>query len=181
MTEWKTIDGYDNYLISDFGDVFSKNINKKLCQKKHYKGYFYVTLSQNGKTKAFKTHRLVGQAFVENPNGLPQINHINGIKTDNRASNLEWCNNSYNQKEAYRLGLRRITRGKDCALFNRRVLHGTSLIPVKVIINGTEHKYISIAECSEDLKMSPKYIGQVISGKRKLYRGLLFERADYEN
>lgn len=64
------------------------------------------------KGKGHKTsHRLIAEAWLPNPENLPWINHINGIKTDNRPSNLEWCTGSHNQKHAIRTGLKKIQYG----------------------------------------------------------------------
>ena len=68
-------------------------------------GYYKVGLYRNGKAKNFKIHRLVAEAFIPNPNNYPQVNHIDGHKNNNCVDNLEWCDNSYNMKEAYRIGL----------------------------------------------------------------------------
>lgn len=52
-----------------------------------------------------RIHRIVAKTFLENPNGYKEINHINGIKHDNRVENLEWCDRSYNEKQKVLLGL----------------------------------------------------------------------------
>ena len=59
-------------------------------------GYSVVTLSKNGQRKNHYVHRLVGEAYLPNPSDLPQINHKNEDKTDNRIENLEWCDAIYN-------------------------------------------------------------------------------------
>src|SRR6266849_4195257 len=69
----------------------------------HY-GYYCVSLYKNIK-KNFKVHRLVALHFIPNPKNKPQVNHKKGIKTDNRATELEWSNNSENQKHAFKIGL----------------------------------------------------------------------------
>lgn len=60
------------------------------------KGYRIVTLSKNAEQKTFRLHRLVAEAFVPNPNGLPEINHKDENKENNAADNLEWCDRGYN-------------------------------------------------------------------------------------
>jgi len=98
---WKNIKGFENlYQVSNMGRVRSLKFGKKKIMKltPNKQGYLRVKLYKNGETKDFRVSRLVAFAFVENPNPqfLKQVNHINEIKTDNRASNLEWCNCQYN-------------------------------------------------------------------------------------
>ena len=103
---WKDIEGYDNYYqISSLGNVrgldritINNHIRKGKILKQHlnHKGYPMVYLSKNGITKGYSIHRLVCQAFIPNPYNLPQVNHKNEIKTDNRVENLEWCTAEYN-------------------------------------------------------------------------------------
>lgn len=105
---WKNIEGYPDYMISNLGRVKSleriiircdnktQTIKEKILKpSKDYKGYYIIILS-NIKRKGFKIHRLVASAFIPNPNNLPQVNHINEDKTDNRVENLEWCTSQYN-------------------------------------------------------------------------------------
>lgn len=107
---WKDIMGYEGYYqVSNLGNVrsldrvitYSNGSNvltkgKVMAQNVCGRGYKQIHLKMNGKRKPFNVHRLVAQAFIPNPNNLPQINHINEDKTDNRVDNLEWCDNRYN-------------------------------------------------------------------------------------
>ena len=103
--EWRDVVGYEGlYQVSDQGRV--KNLERtfidKIGRERYVKecilkpgmdkgGYLRVGLCDGEKRKTFKVHRLVCEAFHENPDNKPQVNHINEIKTDNRASNLEWA------------------------------------------------------------------------------------------
>lgn len=107
MEVWKEIEGYEGaYEISNKGSV--KNIRTGKCLRLGYSNtsnYPCVVLSLNGHKKCYAVHRLVAKAFVPNPNNLPEINHINENREDNRAENLEWCSRLYNIR--YGTGIRR--------------------------------------------------------------------------
>jgi hypothetical protein len=92
----KPIENYENYLITNCGKVYSVKRKKFLKPYSIGKGYLLVKLSKNGKVKIFLIHRLVAMAFLENSENLPQVNHKNEIKTDNRLENLEYCDCQYN-------------------------------------------------------------------------------------
>ena len=97
--EWKDVVGYENlYKVSNFGNVMSL-IHKKprlLKPGKNNKGYLLVDLQVFNEHKRFLIHRLVAQAFIPNPYNLPQVNHKDECKTNNRVENLEWCDQLYN-------------------------------------------------------------------------------------
>jgi hypothetical protein len=83
--------------MNDNGRVYDKPIQaKQLRQGMHSKGYKVVTLTKDGVSKTHFVHRLVAEAFIENPNGLPMINHKDEDKTNNLPENLEWCDAYYN-------------------------------------------------------------------------------------
>ena len=107
---WKEIDGFGGrYEVNRSGEVRSIHpISGKIIvlrQGKNVKGYSVVGLYVNKVCKTRTVGRLVAMAFVPNPNNHPEVNHINGIKADNRVGNLEWCTGSENVLHAIKLGL----------------------------------------------------------------------------
>tara|TARA_R110000772_G_scaffold244683_1_gene357879 strand:+ start:102 stop:575 length:474 start_codon:yes stop_codon:yes gene_type:complete len=92
------VDGWDNYNIYTDGDILGFN-NKKITLMKPYKtkdGYIQVSLSKNGKVKTLYVHRLLATAFIPNPENKRCVDHINGIKHDNRLENLRWATHKEN-------------------------------------------------------------------------------------
>lgn len=107
----KKIFGY--YYATDNGDIYSTHSNKILKKRIGCKGYYLVNLSVCGKCKTFEVHRLICMAYHrKHPREWNYVNHINGIKTDNNPSNLEWCTASMNIAHALRTGLLIPARGK---------------------------------------------------------------------
>lgn len=120
---WKDIEGYEGlYQVSNMGRV--RSLDRVITSSYSYgtktsflKGkirklsldgqgqYLQANLNKENKQKQFLVHRLVAQAFLLNSENKETVNHKNGIKTDNRANNLEWATRSENEKHAYKMGL----------------------------------------------------------------------------
>ena len=90
--------------MSDLGRV--KNKHGRILKPEIRNGYYSVDLMKNGKRYKFRVHRLVAEAFIPNPDNLPQVNHKDEDKLNNNiASNLEWCDNTYNSQYPNDLGV----------------------------------------------------------------------------
>lgn len=102
---WKDVIGYENrYMVSNLGRVYSKHYKKILSPHYIHCGYLQVTFSKNNKPKNFLVHRLVAEAFIPNPLGLPEVNHIDMKRDNNVVTNLEWCTKSENLHHAFKNG-----------------------------------------------------------------------------
>ena len=115
---WKDVRNYEGlYQVSNTGLV--KRIPSVKCKKERIlsqgtqkTGYNYVNLSKNGETHTKRVHRLVAEAFIPNIDNLPEVNHKNEIKNDNRIDNLEWCTREYNLNYGVRCKKFSVARGK---------------------------------------------------------------------
>ena len=102
----KEVKGYEGlYEVDESGVVYSVRRNRSLNPIKMKSGYSYVHLCNGKNTKLARIHRIVASAFIPNTENKPQVNHINGDKSDNRVNNLEWCDAKYNMRHAQKLGL----------------------------------------------------------------------------
>lgn len=174
---WKPVKGYENeYIISSFGKLQSiprKGTSKTLKTRKTYfdkKGYEVCSIVKNKQYKSIRIHRLVAEAFIPNPNNLPQVNHIDGNKQNNNVSNLEWCTNEYNYKHSIKNGLRDIyktinimTKAKEKSV-NQYTLDG---ILVKTWNSEKEAKIF--------YNKKTAHIGDVCKGKRKKAIGYIWK------
>lgn len=128
MTEiWKDIEGYEgHYKVSNFGQIISidrkvsyrssqKQVNERLIKFAVHKktGYQMCTLVNNKIKKQVTVHRVVAKAFIPNPDNKPEVNHINGIKTDNRSKNLEWVTSRENSIHSFKMKLQVCEKGED--------------------------------------------------------------------
>ena len=116
-------------------------------------GYYMVSFRINGKKYWKRLHRLIAEALIPNPDNYPQVNHKDGNKLNNKIDNLEWCNNSYNTKEAYESGLYKSK--KEC--------------PIRAIDkeNGKIFEFNSIRKCATELGLNRKTITSILKGDKK--------------
>lgn len=113
IEHWKEIEGFPGYEVSDQGRIRSfKSGKAKIKKQRLVRGYPAVDLYKNGERTTEKVHRLVAKAFLGKPDDFLEVNHKNGIKTDNWLENLEWVTRSENIRHADETGLRNI-KGKN--------------------------------------------------------------------
>ena len=107
---WKDIPEYSNYQVSNLGNVRNMNYHrekriKQLAFIPDSDGYLQVKLCKNGIVKLKRVHRLVADAFIDNPLNKEQVNHIDGNKRNNAITNLEWATSKENMQHAFKTGL----------------------------------------------------------------------------
>lgn len=168
---WKDIPNYEGlYQASNLGNIKSlerynykghHNLEKILKPTLCKNGYLYVNLCKSKKTKIIQVHKLIAITFLKNPNNYLCINHIDGNKTNNLVYNLEYCTYSHNEKEAYRLGL------KKTIPTNQYYLDGTFIKTWK-----------SREEIKKELGLNPSDIWRVCKGQRKTCGGYIWKYAD---
>ncbi len=168
---WKDIEGYEGlYQVSNLGRVkrmrfINKNTNiekeRIKSQKIRKDGYLEVALYKNGKGKYIQVHRLVAKSFIPNPKKLPQVNHIDGIKTNNIVENLEWVSisdNAIHSSRVLRNNVRKI---------NQYDLKGRYLAT-----------YSSITIAGEINNIRESSIANVLAGRRNKTFGYKWKYAD---
>ena len=158
---FREVPGYHGrYMVSNKGRVFSELHNKMLSPGKSKGGYLFVNLvkSKNGNIRHWSIHRLVAEAFIPNPNNLPEVNHKDENKLNNRADNLEWCSPTYNVNYGTVLQRKGIAYKKGAYTQRCKIL--------AVYIDGVKlGEYNGYKEASEALGVSPEYISQIANGR----------------
>jgi hypothetical protein len=127
---WKDIQGYEGlYQISNLGRIYSFYY-KKIISCSISRGYIRVCLYSNGAKNRFLVHRIVALHFIYNHEKKPFINHINGIKTDNNFTNLEWVTTKENNLHAFKNKLNVIPKGKNNHMFGKtgNLCHSSKVI-----------------------------------------------------
>lgn len=152
---WVTIQEAPRYEINERGEIRSKARGTRPTMRLDKDGYLTVWLLKERGAPLMhrRVHRLVASAFIGNPNNLPEINHINHIKDDNRVENLEWCTTEYNLQEAHGHKV--------------KVLKGDQCIGI----------FPSIKKAAEAIGLSDTMIGYCLNGRYDSARGYRFVHA----
>ena len=160
---WKAIPDFPNYECSNMGRIKNIKTNKILRGTSRPNGYSFIDLYnfEEHKRKNAQIHRIVGLLFVDNPENKPTINHIDGNKTNNIYTNLEWCTQYENTRHAIE-----VLNHPGCGL-NKK--------PVICIETGIV--YESMREAERQLGVPAPMISTCCSGQRKHAKGLHFKYA----
>lgn len=156
---WKDIKDCPNYKISNFGRFINVKYMNILKYKPRKDGYVLAQITHSdGTRKGSLVHRLVCEAFIDNPNNYKIVNHKNGIKHDNKESNLEWSTYSNNTKHAYETGLMKRFKPK-------RMIKGKPILQLS--LDGTLIKeYPSIKVATKEIGYKNKYrISDAVQGR----------------
>ena len=165
---WKKIiidDIETNYSVSDEGNVRNDKTNKILSQRVQ-QGYHHVGLTINGKAKSCRVHRLVAQAFIPNPNNKPYVNHIDGVRNNNKVENLEWCTPKENTQHAVKTGLMLPTRERKVIQYS---LDGKKLA-----------EYVSISEAARQTNSTAEKIILCCQYQRKTHNNFQWRYKEEE-
>lgn len=187
---WRDIKGFEGlYQVSNLGRVRSvdhytcyNKINNTLtlakgtilqpCKNKK-SGYFTVVLYKKGKGKTFLVHRLVAETFKPNPHNHPTVDHINRIRTDNRADNLRWAPWELQQQNADRYSQRKITKEK---LANRKDM--SKPVEQYTLDGKFVKEYPSASEASRQTGISQGNISMCCRCERKSAGGYIWRYKD---
>lgn len=161
--QWKQIIDFPKYEVSNYGEVRHIATGYIKPQRKDAFGYLVVSLSMgHAKVKLIKAHRLVAQAFIPNPENKPQVNHIDGDKTNNCVENLEWVTAKENIQHAFRTGLH---KGSCYGKFGKDNPQAKIILQLKN--NQIIAEFYGLREAAESVNKGCSHIGECCLGQRK--------------
>lgn len=175
MEKWRNIDGYPGYEISNRGRV--KGIRKNVLKPVDGgQGYLKVTLSRNGKHTDKRINRLVAQAFIPNPEGLPVVMHKDNNRSNNNIDNLAWGTHSENNKWMHDCGRHPLTLTDE----DREKAYAARRTPIKAVDVKTNDEifFKSQHDAARALNVSQQHIWGVLNGYRRSTGGYRFEYVD---
>lgn len=182
MEEWKNIAGFENYEVSNYGNIRSKDrisirrghevsLKGKLLKPRFFGGYLRVTLYGGSRENVgyFAVHRLVANAFIPNNDNLPFINHIDENKTNNHADNLEWCTAKYNSNYGTSIA-RRVSHQNWQDIADKQ-----SKPVIQYDLNGNEVARFKSTMDAERKGYKSAGVCKCANGKLKTYRGCIWK------
>ena len=176
---WKPVVNYEkSYEVSNLGairgidrEIYTPLIGnfikkgKIIIQSFDSSGYCQVGLSGKGVKKTTSVHKIVAYAFIDNPKNLPQVNHIDGNKLNNKVDNLEWCTNQENQEHARETGL--YEKMYKEAMKRRK--------PVIAYNEKSSISFTSISSAAKHFNFNSGSISSTINRKNNIFMGYFFE------
>lgn len=160
MENWKDISN-THYQVSNIGRVRNSINNNIIKQQINTRGYCIIRINDNNHHKITKTvHRLVAQAFCENPRKLVEINHQDGNKLNNNANNLAWCTRGENIKHAWDNGLRHFTnKSRQAVLENIKQAQTPEVIARRRYPRSRKTRCVETGKVFKSMKEAADYVG----------------------
>ena len=175
MDQWVKTPTNPNYIVSNTGKIRREGSDRGLSVRDR-KGYLSVDLYENSKRKTERVHRLVAEAFVPNPDNKPYVNHKDGNKHNNNASNLEWVTSKENCRHAWNNGL---TKPSYSMLGKKNPNAGRKGIPIRIVETGEVFR--SSIECEKAINGDNRHINDCLKGRQATHRGYHFEYVEDQN
>lgn len=159
MEQWKPITGFDGYQVSNYGNIKSKKEGKlmALSVKGKYRVYLGVLMWVGKKVFCRYVHRIVAIEFCDNPNNYPEVNHIDGVKLNNHAVNLEWVTRSQNMEHAKKLPTHQVGEMKYASKL-------TSDQVDEIRKRKKDNPLITVISLAREFGIHPSQMSRVISG-----------------
>ena len=179
--EWRDIAGYEGYQVSNLGRVRSldrtvvcssgprRYSGKILKPRKHVNPYYYVTLSAHGKQHNKDVHRLVAETFLDNPDNLPCVDHIDFNPANNRVDNLRWVTQKENIQHSIHAGHININE-QTKILLDPSVRMKSLEASCRPVIRSDGKRYASVSDAARDMKCSR---GTIQNSIKNLYKGVV--------
>ena len=189
MIKIKEIEGYEGlYFVDTLGNVVAFPKKTRVNNGSDYvtlkqqikKGYAIVNLyNKDKKMKSLSVHRLIAKTFIPNPNNYPDVNHINGIKLDNRVENLEWCTKQQNTKHAFDNNLGGF---KDRALNNlKKINNKYHYSKIELVKNDVVISFNTTEEVAKFLGSTKQAVADAIKNNKKLRHFTLIGYKEFAN
>ena len=148
---WLKIPNWEEYEVDETGRVRNTLTGNMIVGDTNNAGYQRICCYRKGRKQRFFRHRLVAELFIDNPNNFKEVNHIDGDKTNNSVTNLEWCDRAHNEREARRLLIKSYTPY------------------IVYFTNGEVKKYEFVIDLANELNVSGRTVLNYLQGKTKGY------------